>query len=112
MMRTIRLPAAALFAVGIATAIPTAGCTNQRYTSPEQQAQNACQAFGPKAVSGALIGTAGGAAAGAGIGGALGGKSGALIGAGVGGLVGLIGGSSVGHNLDARDCAEAQQALA
>ena len=103
---------ALLLAGALAIPLAAGGCTNQPYTSPEQQAQNACQAFGPKATSGALIGTLGGAAGGAGIGAAAGGGRGAAIGAGVGALAGLIGGIAVGHNLDSRDCAEAQQALA
>lgn len=97
---------------GLSMPLVTAGCTNQPYTSAEQQAQNACQALGPKAMSGALIGTLGGAAGGAGLGAAAGGGRGAAIGAGIGALAGLIGGLAVGHNMDARDCAEAQRALA
>lgn len=95
-------------------AIPAlvAGCTNQPYSSPQQQAQNACQAFGPKTLSGAAIGALGGAAGGAGIGAAAGGGRGALLGAGIGAAVGLIGGLAVGHSLDQRDCADAQRALA
>jgi surface antigen len=112
MIPNVRLPVAALFGFSVAVATLTAGCTNQAYTSPEQQAQNACQAFGPKTLSGALIGGLGGAAGGAGIGAAAGGGRGAAIGAGVGALAGLIGGLAVGHHLDARDCSEAQQALA
>lgn len=112
MISALRLPIAGLFSVSVATTMLTAGCTNQPYTSPEQQAQNACQAFGPKTLSGAAIGALGGAAGGAGIGAAAGGGRGAAIGAGVGALVGLMGGLAVGHSLDQRDCAEAQQALA
>jgi surface antigen len=112
MIRTARLSAAGLFLVGMATTTLTAGCANQPYTSPEQQAQNACQAFGPKTLSGAAIGALGGAAGGAGLGAAAGGGRGAAIGAGIGALVGLVGGLAVGHSLDQRDCAEAQQALA
>ena len=112
-MRTIaRLPAAALLACSAATLTLVPGCADHPYSSPEQQAQNACQAFGPKALSGALIGGLGGAGAGAGIGALAGGGKGAAIGAGAGLLAGLIGGMMVGHNLDQRDCAQAQQALA
>jgi surface antigen len=112
MIRTARLPLAGLFFIGMATTTLTAGCTNQPYSSPQQQAQNACQAFGPKTLSGAAIGALGGGAAGAGLGAIAGGGRGAAIGAGIGALTGLIGGLAVGHNLDMRDCAEAQQALA
>ena len=73
---------------------------------------NACRAFGPKALSGALIGGLGGAGGGAALGAAAGGGRGAAIGAGVGLLAGLITGAAVGNQLDQRDCAAAQQALA
>jgi surface antigen len=112
MIRTACLPTAGLFFIGMAITTLTAGCTSQPYTSPGQQAQNACQAFGPRTLSGAAIGALGGAAGGASIGAIAGGGRGAAIGAGVGVLAGLIGGLAVGHNLDMRDCAEAQQALA
>lgn len=101
-----------VLAGAVATTLPTAGCTNRPYASPEEQAQNACHAFGPKALSGALLGGVGGAAAGAGIGALAGGGRGAAIGAGVGALAGLFGGLAIGSNMDARDCAQAQQALA
>jgi surface antigen len=110
MIRAVCLPIGGLFVLGLAAALTT-GCTNQPYTSPEQQAQNACQAFGPKTLSGAAIGALGGAAGGAGVGAIAGGGRGAAIGAGIGALVGLMGGLAVGHSLDQRDCAEAQQAL-
>lgn len=104
---------AALLTLGaLSMPLVTGGCTNRPYGSAEEQAQNACQALGPKAMSGALIGTLGGAAGGAGIGAAAGGGRGAAIGAGVGALAGLIGGLVVGRNMDARDCAQAQVALA
>lgn len=112
MICAARLPITGLLFVGMVTTTLTAGCTNQPYTSPEQQAQNACQAFGPKTLSGAAIGALGGAAGGAGIGAIAGGGRGAAIGAGVGALAGLMGGLAVGHSLDQRDCAQAQQALA
>jgi surface antigen len=111
MMYILRASTATLFTLAVATAtLP--GCTNQPYTSPEQQAQNACQALGPKALSGAVIGGLAGSAAGAGIGAAAGGGRGAAIGAGIGLIGGLVGGLVTGKHLDARDCAEAQQALA
>jgi surface antigen len=112
MLRTVRPPVATLFFVGILTSTMTPGCTSRSYSSPEEQAQNACQALGPKALSGALIGGLGGAAGGAGIGAAAGGGRGAAIGAGIGALAGILGGLAVGHSLDQRDCSEAQQALA
>ena len=96
----------------LATAGMTSGCTNQPYTSSEQQSQNACQAFGPKAMSGALLGTLAGAAGGAGIGALAGRGRGAAIGGLVGGLAGLAGGLAVGKNMDSRDCTQAQTALA
>jgi surface antigen len=98
--------------MGLATISLTAGCTTQPYTSPQQQAQNACQAFGPKALSGALIGGLSGAAGGAGLGAIAGGGRGAAIGAGVGLLAGMFTGAAVGNQLDQRDCAQAQMALA
>jgi uncharacterized membrane protein len=84
MTQAARLPIAGWFLMGLATISLTAGCTTQPYTSPQQQAQNACQAFGPKALSGALIGGLSGAAGGAGLGAIAGGGRGAAIGAGVG----------------------------
>ena len=111
MRRCIQFPMAGFAAIGLLASL-TAGCTTAPYTSPEQQAQNACQAVGPKALSGALIGGLGGAASGAALGAIAGNGRGAAIGAGAGLLVGLIGGLAVGHNMDARDCAAAQQALA
>jgi predicted lipid-binding transport protein (Tim44 family) len=89
----------------------TGGCTNRPYSSPQEQAANACQALGPKALSGALIGGLGGAAAGAAIGGAAGGGRGAGIGALAGLGAGLIGGFVVGKQLDQQDCIQAQAAL-
>jgi surface antigen len=112
MIRAARLPVAGFVSLAMVTTLLAAGCTNQPYTSPAQQAQNACQAFGPKTLSGAAIGALGGAAGGAGIGAMAGGGRGAAIGAGIGAVAGLLGGLAVGHSLDQRDCAEAQQALA
>lgn len=112
MVRIGRSPVHVVIIVGIATTALASGCTNRAYNSPEEQAQNACQALGPKALSGTLIGGLGGAAGGAGIGALAGGGRGAAIGAGIGALAGIIGGLAVGHHLDARDCYEAQQALA
>ncbi|MBN8890176.1 MAG: hypothetical protein BGP12_00090 [Rhodospirillales bacterium 70-18] len=112
MIRAARLPVVGLFFLSMTTATLTAGCTNQPYTSPEQQAQNACRVFGPKTLSGAAVGMLGGAAGGASLGAIAGGRRGALIGAGIGALAGLISGLAVGHGFDQRDCAEAQTALA
>jgi surface antigen len=112
MIRAAHLPIAGVVSLAMATTLLTTGCTNQPYTSPAQQAQNACQAFGPKTLSGAAIGVLTGAAGGAGIGAIAGGGRGAAIGAGAGALIGLLGGLAVGHSFDQRDCAEAQQALA
>ncbi len=77
------------------------GCA--AYSSPEQQAANACQILGPKTLVGGVAGAAGGAAIGA----AAGGGRGAAIGAGLGLLVGLVG----GHVADQQDCAAAKYAL-
>ena len=112
MIRTARLSSASLLFVSMASATLTAGCTTQPYTSFQQQAQNACQAFGPKTLSSAAVGVLGGAAGGAGLGAIAGGGRGAAIGAGLGALAGLIGGLAVGHGMVQRDCAQAQQALA
>lgn len=112
MASVIRARPTVLLAVALSTAAMIGGCTNHPYSSPQEQAQNACQALGPKTLSGAAIGVLGGAAGGAAIGAAAGGGRDAAIGAGVGALVGLIGGLAVGHNLDVRDCEQAQQALA
>ena len=76
------------------------------------QAQNACSALGPKAISGALIGGLGGGALGAGLGAAAGGRRGAAIGGGVGLFGGMMAGLSAGKQADQRDCAAAQAALA
>jgi surface antigen len=113
MLTVFRLPAAAvLLTVSVSTVGLTPGCTNQPYSSPQEAAQNACRALGPKAISGALIGGLGGAALGAGIGAAAGGGRGAGIGAGIGLLGGLVTGLAVGSRADQRDCAAAQAALA
>ena len=111
MLRPARLSVAAAFLVGISTVTLTPGCTDQPYTSPQQQAQNACQAFGPKTLSGALIGGLAGAGGGAALGAIGGGGRGAAIGAGVGLLAGALTGAFVGKSYDQRDCAQAQTAL-
>ncbi len=91
--------------------VPISGCA-QQYATPQQAANNACSALGPRATSGALIGGAAGAGTGALIGGLAGhSASDALIGAAAGGLLGAIAGGVIGHNLDQRDCAAAQLAL-
>ena len=90
----------------------TPGCADRPYSSPQEAAQNACRALGPKALSGAAIGALGGGALGAGLGAAAGGGRGAVIGAGVGLLGGLVTGLIVGSHADQRDCAAAQTALA
>lgn len=112
-MKAVARPTVALLlATGLIITGATSGCTNRPYASPEEQAQNACKAIGPKALSGALIGGLGGAAAGAAIGGAAGGGRAAGIGAAAGLLTGLVVGLAAGHNIDQRDCAQAQIALA
>lgn len=103
---------AMLLAALSATVITTTGCTNRAYSSPQEAAQNACQALGPKALSGGLIGGLGGGALGAGLGAAAGGGRGAAIGAGIGLVAGLVGGLIAGDQVDRRDCVAAQQALA
>jgi surface antigen len=112
MFANTRLPAAALLIGAFSTTVLTAGCASRPYSSPQEAAQNACHALGPKAISGALIGGLGGGALGAGVGAAAGGGRGAAIGAGVGLLAGLIAGIAVGTQADQRDCAAAQAALA
>jgi surface antigen len=107
-----RLPAAALFIGAISTTLLTPGCANRPYSSPQEAAQNACSALGPKAISGALIGGLAGGALGAGVGAAAGGGRGAAIGAGIGLLGGLVTGLAVGKQADQRDCVAAQTALA
>ena len=101
----------AAVAVSLIFPISLTGCA-QQYATPQQASANACSVFGPRAMSGALIGGLAGAGTGALIGG-LAGHSGtdALIGAAAGGLIGVAGGAMVGHNLDQRDCAAAQLAL-
>lgn len=96
----------------LGTASMTAGCANQSYSSPQEQAEKSCRAFGPKTLSGALIGTLSGAAGGASIGAIAAGGKGAAIGTGIGAVAGLLGGSIYGNQLDKRDCAAAQTALA
>jgi hypothetical protein len=87
------------------------GCANRQYATPEEALQNACSAFGPKALSGALIGGAVGAAGGAAIGAAAGGGRNAAVGALAGLAAGLIVGAIAGNFTDKRDCQEAQFAL-
>jgi len=89
-----------------------AGCAMQQYSTPEEAIKNACSAFGPKAMSGALIGGAAGAAGGAAIG-ATAGRGGrdAAIGALAGLAVGLLAGAAAGRNADQGDCQQAQIAL-
>jgi surface antigen len=112
MFANMRLPAAALLFGAFSTTILTVGCASRPYSSPQEAAQNACSALGPKAISGVLLGGLGGGALGAGIGAAAGGGRGAAIGAGVGLLGGLVAGLAVGKQADQRDCAAAQTALA
>ncbi|MGD0107391.1 MAG: hypothetical protein ABSC06_25635 [Rhodopila sp.] len=107
-----RLPATALLIGAASMSILTSGCANRPYSSPQEAAQNACSALGPKAISGALIGGLGAGALGAGIGAAAGGGRGAALGAGIGLLGGLVGGLVVGKQADQRDCSAAQLALA
>ena len=90
---------AAVFGLMLAGA---GGCANT-YSSPQQQAYNACSVFGPKSIGGGLAGGLGGAAIGA----TAGGGRGAAIGAGLGLLTGLV----VGKTLDTRDCQQARIAL-
>src|SRR5712692_8441869 len=78
----------------------TAGCANRQYATPEEAITNACSAFGPKALSGTLIGGVAGAAGGAAIGAAAGGGHEALIGALAGLLVGAMVGTIAGHVTD------------
>jgi surface antigen len=106
-----RIPVAVLF-IGALSTISPAPTYAQVYSSPQQAAQNACQALGPKALSGAVMGAVGGGLLGAGIGGALGGRRGAAIGGGAGMFGGLLGGLSAGKQADQRDCLAAQAALA
>lgn len=88
-----------------------AGCATQ-YATPEEAIKNACSAFGPKAMSGAIIGAAAGAAGGAAIGAAAGsGGREAAIGALAGLAVGLIAGAMAGKSADQGDCQQAQIAL-
>ena len=107
-----RLPLAMVMFGALSSTSLTTGCANRPYASPQEAAQNACRALGPKAMSGALIGGLGGAAGGAGIGALAGGGKGAAIGAGIGLLGGLVAGLAAGSQADARDCAAAQAALA
>src|SRR4051794_12621402 len=108
MFANTRLPTAALLIGALSTTILATGCANRPYSSPQEAAQNACSALGPKALSGALLGGLGGAALGAGVGAAAGGGRGAAIGAGVGLLGGLVAGVVVGKQADQRDCAAVQ----
>jgi surface antigen len=88
-----------------------AGCANRQYATPEEAIKNACSAFGPKALSGTLIGGAAGAAGGAAIGAAAGGGRDAAIGALAGLLVGAVVGTIAGHVADGKDCEQAHLAL-
>jgi len=97
---------AILFSAGL-----LAGCAPQ-YGSAQEAAASACNAMGPKALSGAAIGGLGGAATGAAIGGTTGSGRNAIFGAVAGLAAGVIGGLVVGNQLDQRDCAEARYALA
>lgn len=110
MRKIVRMPTLAA-GLSIIALTSLTGCTERPYSSPQEQAQNACQAFGPKTLSGGLIGGLGGAAGGAGIGALAGGGKGAAIGAGVGAFAGLLGGMIVGNQLDKQDCYQAQLAL-
>ena len=107
-----RLSHLSLLLGSLSTTVLTTGCASRPYSSPQEAAQNACRALGPKALSGALIGGLGGGALGAGVGAAAGGGRGAAIGAGIGLLGGLVAGLAVGSQADQRDCAAAQAALA
>ena len=86
------------------------GCAHQ-YATPEEAVQHACSAFGPKAMSGALIGGLAGAAGGAAIGGAAGGGRNAAYGALAGLVAGVLVGALAGRTADQRDCQAAQAAL-
>ena len=47
-----RLPMGLLLLGALSTTALTAGCTDRPYASPQEAAQNACRALGPKALSG------------------------------------------------------------
>jgi surface antigen len=83
----------------------------RQYATPEEAIKDACSAFGPKALSGTLIGGVAGAAGGAAIGAAAGGGREAAIGALAGLTVGLIAGAIAGSTADKKDCQQAQIAL-
>ena len=87
------------------------GCANRQYATPEEAIQNACSAFGPKALSGALIGGVAGAAGGAAIGAAAGGGKNAGYGALAGLAAGLLTGAIIGNITDQKDCQQAHLAL-
>ncbi len=87
------------------------GCANRQYATPEEAVHNACSSFGPKALSGVLIGGLAGAAGGAAIGAGAGGGQNAAYGALAGLAAGLIVGAIVGNMTDKRDCEQAQAAL-
>lgn len=106
----IAKPSLLAFCCGILMLGLLGGCA-QHYSSPQAAAAASCRALGPRALSGALIGTAGGAAAGAAAGAVAGGGRGAAIGALAGGALGLIAGIAEGHHLDQEDCNAAQAAL-
>jgi len=86
------------------------GCAHN-YATPEEAAKDACSAFGPKAMSGALIGGALGAGTGAAVGGSSGNGKEAAAGALVGLLVGVIAGAVAGNIADKGDCEQAKLAL-
>jgi len=87
------------------------GCAGRQYATPEEAIQHACSAFGPKALSGAFIGGAAGAAGGAVIGAAAGGGRNAALGALAGLVAGLLVGAVAGNITDQEDCQQAQLAL-
>jgi len=86
-------------------------CANRQYATPEEAAEHACSALGPKALSGALVGGLAGAAGGAAIGAAAGGGRNAGYGALAGLVTGLLVGAIAGHTADHRDCEAAQAAI-
>lgn len=99
-----------LFVILSVVLLPLTGCGQTMMSlsnsTPQQQADATCKAFGANTVSGALIG------------GLLGGVAGAALGKGKTGNIaagagaGLLAGALVGKALDARDCREATVALA
>jgi surface antigen len=110
-MQNIRAKTAALLLLVAAGGSLLFGCTNRQYATPEEAIHNACSAFGPKALSGTLIGGAVGAAGGAAIGAAAGGGKNAAYGALAGLAAGLIVGAIAGNTADKKDCQQAHLAL-